>query len=296
VDLASKKRITQMLLKSGATINEINTVRKHISDFKGGQVAKKAYPSTVLSLLLSDVVGDPLDVIASGPTVPDTTTFYDAVHILRKFGLWDRAPASTQRILSKGIKGHIPETPKENDPCFRKVHNIVIGNNRTACMAAVSHLRNKNLNTLFISSSVEGEARDLGTFLGAIGRETAISGNPMVAPFGAIIGGETTVTVKGLGKGGRNQEIALSAAHKIAGFEKIVIASFNTDGIDGPTDAAGAIVDGNTLSRAKRLNMETRDYMKNNDSYTFFSKLGDNIITGPTGTNVNDISILVTLL
>ncbi len=295
VDLASKQRITQMLLKSGATINEINTVRKHISDFKGGQIAKRAYPATVLSLLLSDVVGDPLDVIASGPTVPDTTTFSDAVYILKKYGLWDITPGSIQRILSEGIEGQIPETPKESDPCFKKVHNIVIGNNRTACMAAVDHLRKKNLNTLFFSSSVEGEARDLGTFLGAIGMETSISGNPMAAPFGAVIGGETTVTVKGHGKGGRNQEIALSAAHKIADLKTVVIASFSTDGIDGPTDAAGAIVDGNTLSRAKKLNMDARDYMKNNDSYTFFSKLGDNILTGPTGTNVNDISVLVAL-
>ncbi|MCD6529104.1 glycerate kinase [Candidatus Bathyarchaeota archaeon] len=293
VSLEDKKKITNDLLKCGATINEINAVRKHISDFKGGWLAKKAYPATVVSLLLSDVVGDPLDVIASGPTVPDTSTFSDAVSILKKYRIWDSAPESIRRLLLDGLKGDEPETPKEGDEVFKKVHNIIVGSNRMACIAAKDELSRNGLNTLFLTSYMEGEAREVGAFLASIIRETLHSGNPMPRPCAVVLGGETTVTVVGNGKGGRNQELALAASLKLKGVEGGVLASVNTDGVDGPTDAAGALVDGSTIKRAEKAGLDPVKYLMNNDSYSFFSELGDLIITGPTGTNVTDITVLV---
>jgi len=295
ISLGDKQKVTEMLLKSGATINEINTIRKHISSFKGGLLAKRSYPATLISLLLSDVVGDPLDVISSGPTVPDSTTFNDAVYILGKYDLWEKIPESIRKVLSEGVKGLIQETPKSDDPSFMKAHNIVIGNNRLACLAATDELKRLGLNTLFLTSFMEGEARNVGLMLGALAREIMTSGNPLPPPVGVIVGGETTVTVTGKGIGGRNQEIALGAALKISGLDRAVIASISTDGVDGPTDAAGALVDGNTISRSEELKLDAKQYQKNNDSYTFFSEIGDLIFTGPTGTNVNDLSILVVL-
>ena len=293
ISLEDKRRVTDLLLKSGAVINEINAVRKHISSFKGGQLAKAVYPATLVGLLLSDVLGDPLDVIASGPTVPDSSTFNDAVSILQRYGLWDRISDSVRQTLSEGVKGRIEETPKEDDPVFKRVKNIVIGNNRLACSAALKEIERNGLNTLFLTSFMEGEARHIGTFFGAISRELTVTNKPIAPPAGIIAGGETTVTVTGNGIGGRNQEIALSAALKIADADGVAIASASTDGIDGPTDAAGAIVDGKTISRSKKLGLDPVEALRNNDSYSFFSKLGDLIVTGPTGTNVNDLTILI---
>lgn len=293
VSLDDKRRITEMLLRSGSTINEINAVRKHISGFKGGMLAKQAYPATLISLILSDVIGDNLDVIASGPTVADSSTFKDAVDILERYSLWDKTPDSVRRILIDGATGSVPETPKLGDRVFEKVHNIIIGSNRLASLAAVQELRRRGMNTLFLTSFMEGEARDVGLALAALAREVSASGNPVAKPAALVMGGETTVTVSGSGVGGRNQEIALSAAMKIDGMDGAVIASASTDGVDGPTDAAGAIVDGNTIAQARRLSLDARDHLRNNDSYSFFSKLGQLILTGPTGTNVNDLSIIV---
>jgi glycerate 2-kinase len=295
ITLGDKQRMTDMLLRSGATINEMNTIRKHISSFKGGQLAKKAYPATLLSLLLSDVIGDPLDMIASGPTVPDSTTFNDAITILKTYSLWEEAPESIRRVLSDGAKGLIPETPKKDDPAFEKAHNIIIGNNRLACLAALDELKTLGLSTIFLTSFMEGEAKDLGSMLGALAREIVASGNPLPPPVGIVAGGETTVTVKGNGVGGRNQEVSLGAALKIEGLERVVIASISTDGVDGPTDAAGAIVDGQTILRSQALGLDARGHLRNNDSYSFFLKIGDPVCTGPTGTNVNDIIILLIL-
>ncbi len=295
VTLPDKKRITEALLKSGATINEFNAVRKHISDFKGGWLAKRAYPATVVSLLLSDVVGDPLDVIASGPTVPDTTTFRDAIWVMKKYGLWDQAPESVRKTLLDGERGIIPETPKADDAAFKRVHNIVVGNVRSAGSAALNQLRNNGLHTLLLTASMEGEARHVGAMFASITREIGTSGNPVSKPAGIVIGGETTVTVTGRGRGGRNQEIALGAALKIGELDGAVVASINTDGLDGPTDAAGALTDGKTILRSQELNLKAENFLMNNDSYTFFSKLGDLIFTGPTGTNVNDISVIVVI-
>lgn len=293
VSLGDKQKITGMLLRSGANINEVNAIRKHISEFKGGMLARKAYPATLVSLVLSDVVGDSLDVIASGPTAPDSSTFKDAVNILRRYNLWGETPASVREVLLNGVKGLIPETPKPGDMVFRKVYNIVIGSNRLACLAAVQELQRQGVNTLFLTSFIEGEARDVGLVLAALAREVSTSGNPIPKPAAIVAGGETTVTVTGSGVGGRNQEIALSASTRIEGMDGVAIASISTDGIDGLTNAAGAIADGGTVTRARELNLNALEYLRNNDSYTFFSKIGDLILTGPTGTNVNDLSIIV---
>jgi len=293
ISITDKREITEALLKSGATINEINTVRKHISDFKGGWLAKRAYPATILNLILSDVVGDPLDFIASGPTVPDSTTFSEAIKVLKKYGLWDNAPTSIKRVLSDGEKGQIPETPKANDKAFKRVYNIVVGNNRFASLAACEFLKSAKLNTLLLTSTIEGEAKDVGVTLASIAREVSVSGNPVPKPAGIVAGGETTVTVTGNGLGGRNQEIALAATLELGEADGLVVASLSTDGVDGPTDAAGAITDGKTLVRAKEAGLNAEEFLAENNSYNFFSKLGDLIFTGPTGTNVNDISVIV---
>jgi len=295
ISLDDKQLMTRLLLNCGATINEINTVRKHISSFKGGQLAREAYPATLISLILSDVVGDPLEVIASGPTVPDPTTFKDAIEILKRYNIWNDAPKSIRDTLLDGLSGRIMETPKAGDPTLSKVNNIIIGSNRLASMAAVDSLKRQGLNTMFLTSFMEGEAREVGIMLAALAREAAASNHPIPKPFGIVIGGETTVTVTGNGIGGRNQEIALSAAMKINGLDGIVIVSASTDGIDGPTDAAGAIADGYTMMKAREFGLDAKDYLKNNDSYTFFSKVDDLVFTGPTGTNVNDISVIVCL-
>lgn len=293
IPIADKREITQALLMCGATISEINTVRKHISDIKGGWLAKNAHQATILNLILSDVVGDRLEFIASGPTVPDPTTFGDAMTVLKKYGLWDTTPKSIGKVLSDGEKHLIPETPKANDDAFNKVHNIIVGNNRTASLAAYKHLDSAGLNAVLLTSTLEGEARCVGAVLASIAREVSSSGNPVQKPAGIVAGGETTVTVTGKGVGGRNQELALAAALKLDGMDGVVVASASTDGVDGPTDAAGAIADGKTLVRARKMGLTPEEYLADNDSYNFFSQLGDLILTGPTGTNVNDVSTMI---
>jgi glycerate 2-kinase len=295
IPLRDKRRITDALLKSGATINEINTVRKHISSFKGGWLAKRTYPATLVNLILSDVVGDSLETIASGPTVPDSTTFQDAIEILKRQGLWSKAPTSVKNVLVDGKKGLIPETPKVGDKAFANVHNIIIGNNLTASSAAYIELVRHGLNALLLSSCIEGQAKDVGTMLASIAMEIGTSGNPVSKPAGIVAGGETTVNVVGKGKGGRNQEITLGAALKIGKIDGVVVASLSTDGIDGPTDAAGAIVDGRTMLRANQIGLNSRKFLAENNSYSFFSILGDLIFTGLTGTNVCDISVIIVL-
>jgi glycerate-2-kinase len=295
ITLADKRQVTDALLKSGATINEVNTVRKHISDFKGGWLAKKAYPATILNLILSDVIGDPLDFIASGPTVPDSTTFSEAIGVLKKYDLWTKAPSFVRKLLSDGEKGLVPETPKAGDEAFKKVYSFVVGNNRFATQAACEDLKSAGLNTLMLTAMMEGEARQVGIVLASIAREASVSRNPVPRPAGIVAGGETTVFVVGKGIGGRNQEIALAAAMKLEGLDGVAVASLSTDGVDGPTDAAGAIVDGQSLVRAKEVGLAPEKFLAENDSYHFFSKLGDLIFTGPTGTNVNDVSVIVIL-
>lgn len=292
VDLEELRDLTGMLLRCGATINELNAVRKHLSTIKGGQLARRAYPATVLGLIISDVVGDPLDVIASGPTSPDPTTFRDAYEILMKYGLWDRVAKSIRSRIAAGLRGEVEETPKPGDEIFDRVFNIIVGSNMTAARAAASRASNLGYKTLILSTRLEGEARHVGGVIGGIAREIAESGNPIPPPAALIAGGETTVTVTGRGRGGRNQEAALSSSLKIEGVNA-AIACLATDGIDGPTDAAGAIVDGSTLSRARATGISPEGYLRENDSYSFFERLGDLIITGPTGTNVNDLAVIL---
>jgi len=295
ISLADKKKVTDELLKSGATITEINTVRKHISGFKGGWLAKKAYPATVVNLILSDVVGDPLDSIASGPTVPDPTTFHDAVEILKHHRLWNKVPTAVKKALVNGEKGLVPETPKPGDRTFEKVHNVIIGNNFTASNAAYNRVKNAGLNALLLTSCLEGQARDVGTMLTSVAKEIMTSGKPILRPACIVAGGETTVNVVGRGKGGRNQEIALGAALKISDFNGVVVASISTDGADGPTDAAGAMIDGKTLIRAHELGLNPWKALAENNAYPFFAKLGDLVFTGPTGTNVCDVALVLAL-
>ena len=295
VTLEEKIEITSFLLKSGATIKEINIVRKHISGFKGGWLAKTAFPATILNLILSDVIGDSLDLVASGPTVPDNSTFLDTFGILEKYGLWTKTSAAIKNTILEGIKGNVAETPKADDKEFKNVYNVIIGNNKISSISALESLKQNGLNTLLLPTPIEGEARIAGTNLASIVLEIDNCGAALHRPAGIVAGGETIVTVKGKGIGGRNQEIALSAALKILDKTNYVIASISTDGIDGPTNAAGAIVDSYTISKAKQKGIDANEYLEKNDSHNFFSAIDDLIITGATGTNVNDISVIVML-
>ncbi len=289
--LEDKQELTQKLLKSGANINEINTVRKHLSAFKGGNLAKTAYPATVLSLIISDVVGDSFGDIASGPTAPDKSTFQEAVNVLKKYQIWENAPLSVRNILTQGQQGTIAETPKPNDATFKKVHNIIIGSNQTACKAAQEFFESHGIETHLLTSSLEGEARQVAATLATKIRKAIASKRPICL----IAGGETTVTVTGKGVGGRNQELALATALHLKGVEGFVFASLSTDGLDGPTDAAGAIIDGYSLKRAELCGLNSQEFLAENDSYRFFSKIDDLVFTGRTGTNVNDIAITLIL-
>lgn len=289
VTLDEKQETTKLLLASGADIHEINAVRKHISRIKGGQLARLASPAAVLSLLLSDVIGDDLDVIGSGPTAPDASTFARARGILQKYRILDRVPAAVRERLERGVCGETPETPKAGDPMFARVRNVIVGSNRLAVIQAAATARELGFRPLVLSTFVEGETRDIGRMHAAIAKEIVASGRPVKPPACVITGGETTVTLRGDGLGGRNQEFVLAAAIDIAGLPNVVILSAGTDGSDGPTDAAGAIADGRTLSR----NPGAPEFLARNDSYHYFEGLGDLIVTGPTHTNVMDVHLIL---
>jgi hydroxypyruvate reductase len=288
-------RLTSTLLASGATINEINCIRKHLSQIKGGKLALAASPATLVSLILSDVVGDPLDVIASGPTVPDTTTFGDALDIISSYSLEENIPPSINTHLQRGARGEVPETPKPGDPIFDKLHNQIIASNRQAAFAARAQAEAEGFNALVLTTFLQGEAKQTGPILASILRQIASSGDPIPRPACLIAGGETTVTLRGDGLGGRNQELALSAVGELAGLEDVCLVTLASDGGDGPTDAAGAVVTGNSLARGKSLGLSTMKSLADNDSYHYFSPLGDLIITGPTMTNVNDLVFIFAL-
>lgn len=293
ITLEEKQASTRLLLACGASINEINAVRKHISRVKGGQLARAAYPAILVSLILSDVIGDPLEVIASGPTVPDSTTFQDVQMIVEKYKLEDQLPLSVKKQIENGLAGKAPETPKPGDPIFAQTQNLIVGSNRQAIEAAREEARKRNYQTMILSSFVEGETREVARVHAAIAKEIRNSGNPLPPPACVISGGETTVTLRGNGLGGRNQEFVLAAAMDIAGLSDVVIMSAGTDGTDGPTNAAGAIGDGETKQRAEALGLSPRAYLTNNDSYHFFEKLGDLLMTGPTNTNVMDLRLML---
>jgi glycerate 2-kinase len=293
LSLPEKQQTTELLLASGAAIEEVNAVRKHLSLSKGGQLAKLAYPATVVSLLLSDVVGDPLDVIASGPTVPDPSTFADCLKIIKHYELTDKLPAAVLKMLQDGASGRIADTPKSADAVFKKVQNLVVGSNRAALLAAAEEARLLGYHVLILSSFIQGEAREIAQALTAIGKEIVSSDNPLPSPACVLAGGETTVTMSGGGKGGRNQELALAAALALKGWSHIALLSAGTDGSDGPTDAAGAFADGETCRRASQKGMNPREYLANNDSYNFFDELGQLFKIGPTRTNVMDLMCLL---
>ncbi|UCH01413.1 MAG: glycerate kinase [Candidatus Bathyarchaeota archaeon] len=295
ITLEEQQKVTSLLLRCGARINEINTVRKHISQTKGGRLAALAYPATILCLIISDVVGDQVSSIASGPTAPNHSTFLDAVKILKYYDVWKKAPASVVRYLNNGVAGKNPECPKPGDVCFSKTHNIVLGSNRIALESAEQMAKKLGYNTLILSSYIEGEARHVGTVFSALARELIAANQPVIKPGVLLAGGETTVNVTGSGKGGRNQEMVLSAVTRLSGLKEVVFAAIDTDGVDGSTDAAGAVVDGFTYKRALPHGMDPITYLKNNNSHPFFKEINDLIYTGPTDTNVNDVIILVTL-
>jgi hydroxypyruvate reductase len=293
LSLADLQTVTDALLRCGATIGEINAVRKHLSALKGGQLARAARPAAVVSLILSDVVGNPLDVIASGPTVPDTSTYADAWHVLEKYDLLAETPAAVKRRLRQGIDGHLAETPKPGDPVFRRVQTVVVGSNETAAQAAVDKAREMGLNSFLLSTFIEGEARQVARVFAGIGKEMARHGRPLAPPACLVAGGETTVTVRGPGKGGRNQELALAAALALQGWDDLCLVSLATDGTDGPTDAAGAIAWGDTVARARALGLNPEAALADNDAYPFWQALGEAIVTGPTNTNVNDLILVL---
>jgi glycerate 2-kinase len=282
-------KTTDLLLRCGATIVELNTLRKHLSQIKGGGLARLAAPAPVASLILSDVVGDPLDIIGSGPTAPDPTTFADAWAVLERYSLVEQVPAAVRKRLQAGLDGIVPDTPKPGDPLFRRAQNVIVGSNRLAAEAAVGTAQARGLNALLLSTYVEGEAREVGRVAAALAKELAHSDHPLSRPACLVWGGETTVTVRGQGRGGRNQELALSAAVALEGLPGVLIVALGTDGTDGPTDAAGAVATGETVLRARALGIDPLAYLANNDAYSFFDALGDLIRTGPTGTNVNDL-------
>ncbi len=293
VSLADVQDVTDRLLKAGATINEINCVRKHLDRLKGGRLAREALPTRILALILSDVVGDPVDVIASGPVSPDPTTFSDSKAILGSYGVWRDLSPVVQAHIEQGVNGDLPESPKEGDPCFEVASAPVIGNNLMAATAAREEARRLGYEPLLLTTTVTGEAQEFGRLLGGMAREIRRTNNPLPPPACLVTAGETTVTVKGDGAGGRNQEVALGAAMTLKGLRNVVVASAGTDGTDGPTDAAGAIATGNTVRRAEEHGLDPAAALAENNTYPFFKSLGDLIMTGPTGTNVMDIQLVM---
>lgn len=289
ISLDDYQALTQALLRSGATINQINTIRKHIERVKGGRLAQLAAPASIAALILSDVVGNPLDFIASGPTVPDTTTFADALDVLKQFDLLDTVPPSVVNWLQRGERGEVPETPKQGDPCFERVSTVIVGSNDIAAAAAAEEATHLGFHSQILTTYLEGEAREMGKLAAALAKELVAYDRPAPAPACLILGGETTVTVRGEGKGGRNQELALAAALAMRGVERALVATLATDGSDGPTEGAGGYADARSLERAEAKGLDPRAALGQNDSYTFLRAIGDLLVTGPTNTNVNDL-------
>ncbi len=291
ISLKDKQRISGMLIKSGASINEMNTVRKHLSRVKGGRLAELAYPARVLTLIISDVVGNDLSVIGSGPTVPDPSTFDDAIGTLKKYGLRASVPKAAVEFLRQGSQGRMAETPKPGSAALSQSGNFIIADNLSALGAARDMAASFGYRPIILSSSITGSTREAARFFASVLREIRASGNPVRPPACVLMGGETTLKVTGSGKGGRNQEFALAAAIELAGAKGISVLAAGTDGTDGPTDAAGAIIGPKSLRKAARMGMDAKRYLAQNDSYSFFKAAGGLFMTGPTGTNVMDIAI-----
>lgn len=290
INLVDLQNLTRELLQCGASINEINCLRKHLTQVSGGGLAKKVQPARVVSLIISDVVSSLLDVIASGMTAPDSTTFADALQVLEQYKLVEKVAPNIIEHLQKGIAGDIAETPKAYDILWQDVHNFIIADNVLAVNAAVEKAKELGFETQILTTYLEGEAREVGKVFAAIAREFA--NKTLTKPMLLVAGGETTVTIRGNGKGGRNQELALGAVKGIAGLENVVLVSLATDGGDGTPEAAGAIIDGNTLENAQNLNLSPDDFLQRNDSFNFFEPLGALLQTGATMTNVNDLLLI----
>jgi hydroxypyruvate reductase len=293
--LEDKLVTTDLLLRAGATIHEMNAVRKHLSSLKGGGMARLLAGTPVVSLILSDVVGDDLDTIASGPLSPDRSTFVDCRQLLDRLGVWRRVPARVRTRIQNGAAGNLDETPKPGDPAFRHKTSIVVGSNTLACQAAAREARKAGYRPLVLTSRLEGDTGEAARFHMAVAREIEAAGAPVARPACVISGGETTVRVRGNGRGGRNQEFVLQAVRALARMESpCLVASLGTDGTDGPTDAAGAVADNSSLARSlKHSPTFLDDCLRNNDSYEFFRRLGDLVMTGPTRTNVMDLHLIL---
>lgn len=291
ISLVDLQMLTSLLLACGATINEINTLRKHCSTLKGGQLARVVYPATLITLVLSDVVGSPLDVIASGPTVPDSSSWQDAWAVVEKYGLASQLPQPIYQRLQNGLAGRIEDTPKPGDPLFARTQTVVIADNRIAALAAKAEAERQGYNTLLLSTFVEGEAAEVAKVVTALAKEIKDSGHPLAPPACLILGGETTVTLGNgpIGKGGRNQELALAAALRIEGINGVTIVSLATDGNDGPTDSAGAIIDGGTVARGQAGALHATAHLRDHNAYPFLQQTGDLLVSGATQTNVNDL-------
>lgn len=293
--LADLQATTAALLRCGASIDEINTLRKHLEQLKGGQLARLASPAAVASLVLSDVVGSPLDVIASGPTVADRSTWDEAWAIVQRYELAPDLPALVVQRLRAGLDGQLPDTPKPGDPLFQRSQTAVVADNALAAQAALAKARSLGFDAQVLSTFVEGEAREVAQVVVALGREAAAHGRPAAPPACLLLGGETTVTLRGEGCGGRNQELALAAALALARIpqgQRIVVASLATDGSDGPTDSAGGLADGGTVARGRAAGLDAAAHLAANDAYPFLQASGDLLRTGPTQTNVNDLIVV----
>lgn len=301
ITLGQMQATTQDLLASGADIREVNTIRKHLSAIKGGRAAARAYPATMVSLILSDVVGDDLSSIASGLTSPDPGTFADALGIVEHYGIVDTVPERVVRLLRAGAAGEVPDTPKAGDRVFERTRNILIGTNAQALIAARNRAAELGFNPIVLSSRIEGEAREVARFYAAIARDLVrfegdAAVTPVALPACIIGGGETTVTLHGDGLGGRNQEMALAFLARVAGTdgaERITFFSGGTDGNDGPTDAAGGWADADAVARLAEAGLDVSAYLSNNDAYHLLEAIGALEKTGPTNTNVCDIQIVV---
>lgn len=297
VSLNDKQKTTELLLASGASIQEMNCIRKHISGIKGGRMAEMMFPADSVNLILSDVVGDRLDSIASGLTVGDETTFQDASSIVDKYGLKEKIPQGVMELLKKGMEGDIPETPKKRDPVFKNVKNILIGTNLAALLAAGEKARSFGYNVQLLTSRIIGDVKDAALIFLGIGQDIGMHNLLAEKPACIIGGGETTVVLKGNGLGGRNQEMALNFLKVISDArddsQGIYFLSAGTDGNDGPTDAAGAFASLEILKEAEKSGLDLEEYLKNNDSYRFFEKLNRLLKTGPTGTNVCDLQVMI---
>lgn len=293
ISLEDKQAAIRLLLSCGAKIEEINTIRKHLSGIKGGRLARAVWPARLLVLIVSDVIGDRLDVIASGPAVADPSTYSQALSIISRYGIYKKMPGSVIAHLEAGVRGVIEETPKPGDSCFETAAHFIVASNKTAIETAAMEAERRGYNALVLTTMLEGEARQAALFLTSVAKEIKKNKRPVPPRACIIAGGETTVTIRGKGKGGRNQEMALAGALAMEGEEDMVMLCCGSDGTDGPTDAAGAVSDPYTAQKARSAGIEPEIYLEKNDSYNFFKKIGGHVITGPTQTNVMDIYMVL---